>query len=113
MTSTLSDNYITDSSFETAIGSGHGKVLVIIVANWSGSCHLMDPIFKKLGREFQKNITIFKMDYETNAKTVAAYGVGDLPTLLFFQNGRLVDQMVGTVSKSELSCRFQRFLERV
>ncbi len=110
MTSTLPFDILTDSTFETVLDSEHNLTLVFVASNWSGNCHLVSPILKKLKLKFQTHITVYKMDYDSNKRTVSTYGIHDLPTILFFQNGQLIDQVTGTTSENELISRIQLLL---
>jgi thioredoxin 1 len=103
-------DYLTDSSFESAIAVSRGIVILVVVAGWSGSCHMMEPIFDKLREQFQQHVTLYKMDNDTNPNTITEHSIQELPTILFFKEGQLVDQIVGTISKNELISRIQSFL---
>ncbi len=103
-------DYLTDSSFKSVITMGRRIVMLIVVADWSGSCHMMEPIFNKLREQFQHHVTLYKMDFDTNPDTITEHCIQKIPTILFFKKGQLVDQIAGTISKNELVSRTQSFL---
>ncbi len=110
MDSTKPYDYLTDSGFKSVIAASRGIVMLIVVADWSGSYHMMEPIFNKLREQFQHDVSLYKMDYDTNSITIAEYCMQEIPTILLFKAGQLVDQIAGTISKNELTSRIQSLL---
>ena len=92
---------ITDKNIEEIIESGK-PVLIDLWASWCGPCKTVAPIIEKLSVEYTDKIIIGKMDVDENVETPAKYGVRNIPTLLFFKDGKVVDKIVGSKPKSEI-----------
>ena len=82
---------LTDSNFHSEVLDQPTPTVVVFFADWSGPCQILAPVLEQLAVTFQGQVRFGKMDVETNALTVARYGVRRLPTLLFFSGGRVVD----------------------
>ena len=89
----------------------HQPVLVEFAAEWSGLCHIIDPIINRLADEFCGNIKFCKIDSELNPALSKTYGVRDLPTFLFFNRGQIVDHIIGAVSRRDFSEKLENFLQ--
>lgn len=92
----------TDANFETEVISSDRPVLVDVGANWCGPCRLIDPIVKKLAVEYAGRLKVGKMNFDTSHSSAVRYGIQSLPTLLLFNNGDVVDRMVGAVPRQRL-----------
>lgn len=102
--------FLSDSDFNEVIHAQTGLVLVVFVADWSGSCYMIDPFFGSLSRRFANRVTIFKSNFDVNENLVIEFSVQDVPTTLLFRNGELIDRIEGIFSKKELNARVQRYL---
>ncbi len=92
----------TDANFETEVISSDRPVLVDVGANWCGPCRLIDPIVKKLAVEYVGRLKVGKMNFDTSHSSAVRYGIQSLPTLLLFNNGDVVNRLVGAVPKQRL-----------
>ena len=93
---------LTDNNFRKEVLENPQPVLVEISADWCGTCHIMAPVLEKLAVEFEGQIKFGRLDVDANERTAKAYGMRELPMLLFFKDGQLVDYVMGVVSKSVL-----------
>jgi len=82
-------------------------VLVAISADWCGTCHIMSPVLAELAEEWQRRIRLITINIETNEQIAREFGVTELPFLLFFSEGRIVDHVIGLASKAELEERIE------
>ncbi len=98
---------ISDADFSGLIETQMGLVLVVFVTDWSGTCYIIDSSLASLARKFQSKVTIFKIDFEKNEKTVMKYAIQEVPTVLFFREGELIDRVEGVFSKNEIDVRVQ------
>ena len=103
---------LTDKNFKHEVLECHQPVLVEFAADWCGLCHIIDPIVNRLATEFLGQIKFCKMDYDLNHVIKNTYGIRDLPTLLFFNEGQIVDHIIGAVSQSDLSDSLENLLQR-
>ncbi len=90
---------INDKEFEEVIKTG--KVLVDCFANWCGPCKMLSPVIDELSNE-KKDYSFYKLDVDKSSDVVMKYNVMSIPTLLVFNDGKLVNTIVGLRSKSEL-----------
>jgi len=101
---------LTDSNFQKEVIQSTQPVLVEIYADWCGTCHMMAPIIEKLTHEFKRQIKMGKLDIDTNESVARKYGVGELPILLFFKNGELIDHMIAAIPKEVITTKLNDLL---
>ena len=109
---TLGEFDISDEQFQEKVLQSHRPVLVEFWADWCGACHILRPIVKDLSETFEGEITICRVDVEIDDTIGRMYGIRDLPALLFFRNGRLVDHLIGIAPKAVIAEKFQRLIDR-
>lgn len=90
---------ITDSNFEELINSGQ-PVMVDFWAEWCGPCRMVGPIVDELSTEYEGKMLIGKVNVDDNTEVCEKYGIRNIPTILFFKDGQLVDKHVGAAPKS-------------
>jgi thioredoxin 1 len=98
---------LTDRNFQREVIESQKPVLVDFWAPWCGPCQAMGPVIKELAEEFQSRAVVGKVDVDNNPDIAARYGIQSIPTLMIFQNGEVVDQMVGTMSKTALAQKLE------
>ena len=100
---------ITDANFQELLAEG--KPLVVdFWAPWCGPCKMIAPIFDELAEEYADRIIAGKVNVDENDDTCAAYGIMNIPTILFFKNGELVHRAVGAMRKPDLQKLFEELL---
>ena len=72
--------------------------IVDFSAKWCGPCRMLTPVLEKISSE-NKDVKIVKIDVDDSPKTSSRYGIMNIPMLMFFKNGRVVDEIVGFVPK--------------
>lgn len=94
---------ITDDNFADEIENGEGLYMIDFWAVWCGPCRLVAPIVEDLADEYQeKGLKVGKLDVDTNPHTAVRFQVRSIPSILFFKNGELVDQVIGAVPRPHL-----------
>ncbi|MCM2277545.1 MAG: thioredoxin [Oligoflexia bacterium] len=100
----------TDGNFESEVLKSAQLALVDFWAEWCGPCRLLGPTIDALADEFAGKMNVYKMNVDENPATPSRYHIRGIPTVLFFKNGQLVDQLVGNHPKDTLSQVVQKHL---
>ena len=100
---------ITDSNFQEILAEGK-PVVMDFWAPWCGPCKMVGPIIDELATEYEGKVIIGKCDVDENGDVAAEYGIRNIPTVLFFKNGELVDKLVGSAPKSAYVAKIEAIL---
>ncbi len=100
---------VDDASFEAAVAK-HPFLVVDCWAPWCGPCRIIGPIIDELAREMSGQVVFGKLNADHNPKTMQAFGVQGIPTLLVFRDGKLLDRIVGALPKPALKGQLERML---
>ena len=100
---------ITSSNFET-LKNGELPLVVDFWATWCGPCRMIAPIVEELAKEYDGKINVGKCDVEECDDIAGEYGTRNIPTILFFKGGQVVDKLVGAASKSKIEDKFKALL---
>ena len=98
---------ITDGNFNDVVLKSDKAVLVDFWATWCGPCRMIAPIVEELHTELEGKAVIGKVNEDENSEASANYGVRNIPTILIFKNGEVVDKLVGAVPKSEILSKLE------
>jgi thioredoxin 1 len=99
---------LTQENFAKEVLQSATPVLVDFWGEWCPPCRAIAPILDELAEEYDGRVKIGKVNTEEQPSLAAEYGVKAIPTLLFFQQGQVADQIVGLHSKRDLKARFDR-----
>ena len=91
---------VTDATFDEVVLKSDKPVLVDFWAAWCGPCRMLTPIVEELSQDFKDNAIIVKVDVDANQEFAAKYGVRNIPTVLIFKGGEVVDKQVGVAPKA-------------
>lgn len=91
---------ITDATFEKEVLESDKPVLIDFWAVWCGPCKMVSPIVDEIASEYKGKAVVGKVDVDKNQTFAAKYGVRNIPTVLFFKNGEVVDKQVGAAPKA-------------
>lgn len=100
---------ITSENFEQ-LRKGELPLVVDLWATWCGPCRMLGPIISQLAEEYDGRIVVGKCDVEDNEDIAMEFGVRNIPTILFFKNGQVVDKFVGAAPKPVLEEKFKALL---
>ena len=100
---------ITDSNFQEIMAEGK-PIVMDFWAPWCSPCKMVGPIIDELATEYEGKVIIGKCDVDENGDVAAEYGIRNIPTVLFFKNGELVDKQVGSAPKSAYVAKIEAIL---
>ena len=99
---------VTDANFEEEVEKSGSLTIVDFWATWCGPCRMVAPILEQLATEYEGKVKITKLDVDANIKTASRFNVRSIPTLLFFKDGKVVDQIIGAVPKPHIEAKLQQ-----
>lgn len=94
---------ITDSSFNETVLNSDKPVLVDFWAVWCGPCRTLGPIIEEVANDFDGKALVGKVDVDNNQEVSMKYGIRNIPTVLIFKNGEVVEKLVGVTPKEIIS----------
>lgn len=103
---------LTSDNFAQTVLNSDVPVVVDFWAAWCGPCRLVGPIVEDLATEFVDRARVGKLNVDEESEIASQYAISAIPTLLFFQNGQVVDTVIGIASKRELVAKLTALLER-
>ena len=98
---------VTDDNFAAEIEQIEGLAVVDFWATWCAPCRMIAPIVESLATEYVGKAKVATLDVDNNQRTAARFNVRSIPTILFFKDGKLVDQVVGAVPRPALEAKFK------
>ncbi len=101
---------VTDSTFADEVEKHDGLAVVDFWAEWCGPCRLVEPILDQLAVEYSGKAKVTKLDVDSNQATTIRFNVRSIPAILFFKNGKLVDQVIGAVPRGRLESKFKEHI---
>ena len=97
---------VTDTDFETQVEQAKGLTVVDFWATWCAPCRMIAPVLDQLAAQYDGKARVMKLDVDSNVKTASRFNVRSIPTMLFFKDGKLVDQVIGG-DKGKLEAKFK------
>lgn len=101
---------LTDSNFEAEVLQAGTPVLVDFWATWCAPCKAIAPVIDAIADEYDGKIKVGKVNVDDNPGTPGKYGVRGIPTVILFKDGKVVDQVVGAVPKTQLEALLKKAL---
>jgi len=104
-------NSLTDAGFQQRVERSPLPVLVDFYSPTCGPCHTIAPVVETLAGLYAGRLLVFKLDTTSQQMSAARFRIRGVPTLLFFKEGKMVDQLVGAVPRAEIEARINALLQ--
>ena len=101
---------ITSANFEETVLKSDKPVLVDFWAEWCGPCRMVGPIVDELHTNYEGKAVVGKVNVDDQQEIAAQYGIRNIPTILFFKDGEIVDKNVGVAPKADLAKKIDALL---
>lgn len=107
----MSEMTLTDQTWDNEVLNSDLPVIVDFWAEWCAPCSMIAPVVKQMSEEYEGKIKVRKLNVDENQVTAGKYQIMAIPTLLFFNGGKLVDRVAGVVPKKILVEKIEKILE--
>lgn len=104
---------LSDDNFENEVIKSGKPVMVDFWATWCAPCRMISPVVEEMAKEYDGQAKICKIDVDANPGVASKYGIMSIPSILFFNHGKLVDKIVGAVPKTQLVSKLQGAIAQV
>lgn len=101
---------LTDSNFSEMVEQAQRPVVVDFWATWCGPCRMISPIIDKMAEKYEGRVDVVKCNVDDSTDIPIKFGIRNIPTILFFKGGELVDRVVGAVPQNEIEKRIDALL---
>lgn len=101
---------VTDETFDQTI-KAHPAVVIDFWSQWCTPCRLIAPIIEELAKDYAGRVVFGKLNTDENREVPAKYKIMSIPNLLFFKNGKLVDQVIGAVPRKQIEAKLKKIVE--
>jgi len=102
--------HFSDSNFKQDVLESDLPVLVDFWAEWCGPCHMLAPIVEQIAQDYQGRVKVGKLNVDENPQIAAQFGIRGIPTLLLFDKGKPVEQIIGAVPKAQIKTKLDAHL---
>ena len=104
---------LNDNNFEAVVRGLTGLVMVIFWSDSRGACHIMSPVIDRVVTLFGGRIQVGRLNIDHDSQSPSRYGIYTVPTLVFFHQGQIMDQVQGVISTRELTAKVKALLDTI
>lgn len=101
---------VSIDTFDSVVLQSQSVVLVDFWATWCGPCKIIAPVIEELAKEYEGKVIFAKVNTDENADLASRYSIRGIPTLMFFKDGKVMDQVVGAVPKAQLKSKLDSLI---
>ena len=102
---------VNEENFDSVVMNSDKPVLVDFWAEWCGPCKMLTPTIEAIAEEYKNTSSIVKINVDDSPTIATKYGIRSIPSILLFNNGDIVEQRVGAVSKDELASMLDKIIK--
>ncbi len=102
---------VNDSNFDEKVLKSEIPVMVDFWAEWCGPCRMIAPAIEEISREYEGRLLVGKCDVDNSPEVASKFGIRNIPTVLFFKNGKVADKQVGAVPKTNFVNKIKALLQ--
>jgi len=102
---------VNEENFDSVVMNSNKPVLVDFWAEWCGPCKMLTPTIEALAEEYKDTSSIVKINVDDSPTIATKYGIRSIPSILLFNNGDVIEQRVGAVSKDELAGMLDKIIK--
>lgn len=99
---------VTDQNFQTEVLANPLPVIVDFWAPWCGPCRMIAPKLEEIAKDYEGKVVIAKVNVDNSPMVAGQFGIRSIPTLLYVKGGKIMDQVIGNVPKSDLEDRLKK-----
>ena len=101
---------VNDTNFKKEVLEEGLPVLVDFWATWCGPCLRLAPIVEEIAKNYKDKLKVCKLNVDDASETASKYGVMSIPTLVFFKDSKVIDELVGVVPKSDIEDTINKYI---
>ena len=101
---------IDQKNFKHEVIESIELAIVQFKSEWSGACQIIAPVYEELAKHYKGHAKFFVSDIEVNTSFEKEFGIHEVPTILFFKSGEIIDYSIGLISKNTLIAKIENAL---